>query len=88
MFSKSSTIAGDFKVSRSKSRIHNQIRTLRFHHQEMTQQALADQIGVTRQTVNAIEGGKYSPSLEVAFRIAEVFNKPLEEVFQYNTNAE
>ena len=54
----------------------------------MTQQALADQIGVTRQTVNAIEGGKYSPSLEVAFRIAEVFNKPLEEVFQYNTNAE
>jgi len=54
----------------------------------MTQQALADKIGVTRQTVNAIEGGKYSPSLEVAFRIAEVFNKPLEEVFQYNSNPE
>lgn len=75
-------------MSRSKISIHNNIRALRFHQGEMTQQALADQIGVTRQTVNAIEGGKYSPSLEVAFRIAEVFNKPLEEVFQYNTNAE
>ena len=70
-------------MSRSKIKIHNQIRTLRFHHQEMTQQELADRIGVTRQTVNAIEGGKYSPSLEVAFLIAHVFNKPLEEVFQY-----
>jgi putative transcriptional regulator len=49
----------------------------------MTQKALADQIGVTRQTVNAIEGNKYSPSLEVAFRIAGVFDRPLEEVFQY-----
>jgi putative transcriptional regulator len=49
----------------------------------MTQQELADQIGVTRQTVNAIEGGKYSPSLEVAFRTALAFNKPLEDVFQY-----
>ena len=49
----------------------------------MTQQELADQIGVTRQTVNAIEGGKYSPSLEVAFRIAHLFNMPLEQVFQY-----
>lgn len=88
MFSKSFTIARVFNVSRSKMRIHNYIRTLRFHHGEMTQQALADQIGVTRQTVNAIEGGKYSPSLEVAFRIAEVFNKPLEEVFQYNSNPE
>lgn len=66
-----------------KTKIHNQIRTLRFLQQEMTQQHLADQIGVTRQTVNAIEAGKYSPSLEVAFRIAKVFNKPLEEVFQY-----
>lgn len=62
--------------------ISNQIRVLRFHHGEMTQQQLAEQIGVTRQTVNAIEAGKYSPSLEVAFRIARVFNKPLEEVFQ------
>ena len=49
----------------------------------MTQQQLADQVGVTRQTVNAIEGGKYSPSLEVAFRIAHVFGEPLEEVFQF-----
>lgn len=49
----------------------------------MTQQELAEKIGLTRQTVLAIEAGKYSPSLEVAFRIAEVFNVPLEEVFQY-----
>ena len=66
--------------------INNQIRTLRFHHDEITQQHLAEQIGVTRQTVNAIEGGKYFPSLEVAFRIAGVFNLPLEEVFQYVSN--
>jgi putative transcriptional regulator len=65
----------------AKTRIQNQIRTLRFHHGGMTQQELAEKIGVTRQTVNAIEGGKYSPSLEVAFLIAEVFGKPLEEVF-------
>ena len=64
--------------------IRNQIRILRFRHGEMTQQQLADQVGVTRQTVNAIEGGKYSPSLEVAFRIAHVFGKPLEEVFQFD----
>jgi putative transcriptional regulator len=49
----------------------------------MTQQELADQVGVTRQTINAVEGGKYAPSLEVAFRIAEVFDVPMEEVFQY-----
>ena len=88
MFSKSCTIAGEFNVSRSNTRIQNTIRTLRFHHGEMTQQALADQVGVTRQTVNAIEGGKYSPSLEVAFRIAQIFGKPLEEVFQYTANPE
>lgn len=63
--------------------VRNQIRSLRFHHGEMTQQELADRIGVTRQTVNAIEGGKYSPSLEVAFRIARTFGQPLEAVFQY-----
>jgi len=63
--------------------IDNQIRRLRFEHGEMTQQQLAERIGVTRQTVNAIELGKYSPSLEVAFRIAAVFNVPLEQVFQY-----
>ncbi len=54
----------------------------------MTQKDLADQIGVTRQTVNAIEGSKYSPSLEVAFRIAQVFNVPLQKVFQYGSPAE
>ena len=63
--------------------IDNQIRRLRFENGEMTQQALAERIGVTRQTVNAIELGKYSPSLEVAFRIAAVFKAPLEQVFQY-----
>lgn len=69
-------------MSCAKVIIQNKIRTLRFLHGEMTQQALADQIGVSRQTVNAIEGGKYSPSLEVAFQIAQVFGKPLEDVFQ------
>ena len=63
--------------------VRNTIRDLRFNHGEMTQQELADRIGVTRQTVNAIELGKYSPSLEVAFRIAAAFNAPLEQVFQY-----
>jgi putative transcriptional regulator len=63
--------------------VQNRIRRLRFDHGEMTQQALADRIGVTRQTVNAIELGKYSPSLEVAFRIARVFDVPLEDVFQF-----
>ena len=64
-------------------RITNEIRTLRFHHGEMTQQELAERVGVTRQTVIAIEGNKYSPSLEVAFRIARVFGVALEQVFQY-----
>jgi putative transcriptional regulator len=63
--------------------IQNNIRRLRFDRKEMTQQELADKIGVTRQTVNAIELGKYSPSLEVAFRIADVFGVPLDQVFQY-----
>ncbi len=63
--------------------ITNQIRRLRFDQGEMTQQALADRVGVTRQTVNAIELGKYSPTLETAFRIARVFGKTLEEVFRY-----
>lgn len=63
--------------------IRNIIRTLRFHSGEMTQQELADQVGVTRQTIHAIEAAKYSPSLELAFRIAAVFEVPLEEVFQY-----
>ncbi len=63
--------------------ISNNIRKLRFHHNEMTQQELADNVGVTRQTIVAIEAAKYSPSLELAFRIAHVFNVPLEEVFIY-----
>ncbi|MEH6397043.1 helix-turn-helix transcriptional regulator [Pseudoalteromonas sp.] len=63
--------------------INNSIRTLRFLYNEMTQKQLADAIGVTRQTVMAIEANKYSPSLEVAFKIAAVFKLPLEEVFQY-----
>lgn len=64
--------------------ILNRIKELRFDRNEMTQQDLADRIGVTRQTVNAIELGKYSPSLEVAFRIAAVFGVPLEQVFQFD----
>lgn len=63
--------------------IANQIRRLRFDHGEMTQAELAERIGMTRQTVAAIEAGKYSPSLEAAFRIAEVFGVPLEQVFQW-----
>ncbi len=64
--------------------IRNEIRRLRFEHGEMTQQELADKIKVTRQTVNAIEQGKYFPSLEAAFRISAVFGKPLESVFHYS----
>jgi len=67
----------------SKCNIKNSIRTLRFHNGEMTQQELADRTGVTRQTIVAIENGKYSPTLELAFRIAHVFNVPLNEVFSY-----
>jgi putative transcriptional regulator len=69
------------------AQIKNEIRRLRFEHGEMTQQELAEKIRVTRQTVNAIEQGKYSPSLEAAFRIAEVFALPLESVFHYNKDA-
>jgi len=67
-----------------KYRIKNNIRTLRFFKDEMTQQQLADKVGVTRQTIIATEKGKYSPSLELAFRIALVFDVPLEEVFSYD----
>jgi putative transcriptional regulator len=63
--------------------IANQIRSLRFHHGEMSQADLGLRIGVTRQTIAAIEAGKYSPSLEAAFRIAEVFGVSLDEVFQW-----
>lgn len=64
-------------------RLSNNVRTLRFMAGEMTQGDLGAQVGVTRQTIAAIEAGKYSPTLEVAFRIAEVFGKPLEEVFAW-----
>lgn len=67
------------------SLISNEIRRLRFEHDEMTQQELADAIGLTRQTVIAIEKNRYSPSLEAAFKIAEVFGVTLDEVFQYRT---
>jgi putative transcriptional regulator len=67
--------------------ITNNIRRLRFDNDEMTQQQLADLIGVTRQTVNAIELGKYSPSLEVAFRIAAVFEVGIDAVFQYRSKS-
>jgi len=65
------------------TRIRNRIRELRFHAGEMTQAQLAERIGMTRQTILAIEQGKYSPSLESAFQIAEVFGVGLDEVFQY-----
>lgn len=63
--------------------INNKIRTLRFMSDEMTQQELADKVGVTRQTINAIEAAKYSPSLEVAFKIAAVFELGIQEVFSF-----
>jgi putative transcriptional regulator len=65
------------------TKVTNSIRSLRFAHGEMTQADLADRIGVTRQTVIAIEQGRYSPSLEMAFQIARVFDAPLDEVFRY-----
>jgi len=72
---------------KSRGRISNRVRRLRFEADAMTQQELAELIGVTRQTVVAIEGDKYSPSLEVAFRIATIFAVPLEDVFQYDGGA-
>lgn len=65
------------------TKVTNSIRSLRFTHGEMTQADLADRIGVTRQTIIAIEQGRYSPSLEVAFQIARAFEVPLDEVFRY-----
>lgn len=70
----------------SKEHIQNKIRTLRFFKDEMTQQELADEVGVTRQTIAAIESGKYSPTLELAFRIAKVFDTGLDEVFVYDAS--
>ena len=65
------------------TRVTNDIRRLRFANAEMTQADLAARVGVTRQTIIAIEQGRYSPSLEMAFQIARVFDVPLDEVFQY-----
>lgn len=69
------------------TQVTNRVRTLRFEHDEMTQAALAEKIGVTRQTVIAIEQGRYSPTLELAFQIAHVFGVPLDEVFQYPSSS-
>jgi putative transcriptional regulator len=65
------------------TKVTNRIRTLRFARGEMTQADLADRVGVTRQTIIAIEQGRYSPSLEMAFQIAREFDVPLDDVFQY-----
>ncbi len=67
----------------AKNDLKNQIRRLRFDNDEMTQQQLADLVGVTRQTIIAIEAGKYAPSLPLAFKIARAFGKPIEDIFQY-----
>lgn len=69
----------------SKQKVKNNIRTLRFMNGEMTQQQLAETVGVSRQTIVAIEKEKYSPSLELAFKIAQTFKVPLEEVFSYES---
>ena len=68
----------------AKTKVSNNIRKLRFFNDEMTQKELAKKVGVTRQTIVAIENAKYSPSLELAFRIALVLDSPLEEVFSYD----
>lgn len=68
----------------SKNQIKNNIRRLRFEHDEMTQKELAEKADVSRQTIVAVEKGNYSPSLELAFKIANAFNCPLEEVFSYD----
>lgn len=70
-----------------KTQITNNIRRLRFDADEMTQKDLAERVGVTRQTIVAIEKAKYSPSLELAFLIAQVFDKPLEEVFGFDAES-
>jgi putative transcriptional regulator len=72
----------------AKPRISNNIRRLRFDQNEMTQAQLAEQAGVTRQTIIALENNKYSPSLELAFRIADAFGVPLDQVFSWQKNEE
>ena len=66
-----------------KYKVRNNVRKLRFHNNELTQEQLAEKVGVTRQTIIAIEGGKYAPSLELAFKIAFAFGVPIQEVFSY-----
>lgn len=68
-----------------KYQVRNNIRKLRFNNGEITQEQLAEKVGVTRQTIIAIEGGKYAPSLELAFKIALAFDVPIGEVFSYET---
>ena len=75
-------------MGKDKLFITNNIRTLRFFANEMTQQELADKTGVTRQTVVAIENGKYFPSLELAFRMAHIFEVTLNEVFSYHAEVD
>ena len=70
----------------AKSELRNEVRRLRFENGQMTQQQLADKVGVTRQTIIAIEAGKYSPSLPLAFKIARTFGRPIEQVFQYGSD--
>ncbi|MDB5386525.1 MAG: family transcriptional regulator [Planctomycetaceae bacterium] len=69
------------------ARVTNRIRRLRFDHDEMTQQALAEKVGVTRQTIIALEAGKYFPSLLLAFRLAAAFGVRIEDVFQFEAGA-
>lgn len=70
------------------TRVTNDIRRLRFERGEMTQAELAERVGVTRQTIIAIEQGRYSPSLEMAFRIARALGVPLDEVFHYPADSD
>ena len=86
MVRKSITTAKESEMA--KSSIQNNIRKLRFNTGEMTQQELADRVHVSRQTIVAIEKGSYSPSLELAFRFAHIFETPLEDVFTYDPNAD
>jgi putative transcriptional regulator len=73
--------------SNKEERLQNRIRRLRFDHGELTQQALAERVGVTRQTIIALEAGKYAPSLLLAFRLATAFGVRVEDVFQYEAGS-
>ena len=75
-------------MGKGQPNVSNSIRTLRFHAGEMTQAALAEKVGVTRQTIIALEAGRYAPSLELAFRIARALGHALEEVFAFDDAAE